>query len=294
MSLISNDNILDNAYFVGGGSQQGGGQFPINQRGKTVYSTAEQFNWVYCADRWMNDGQVSLVEGGLQLAATGSYNAQMFQKFEQSRVVKGEVYTASMLLANGELVTESGVITFDVREHEWMFGGDRLYVARDIGTLGAVGTVVGQGQDEIIVAMQLEPGPVQTLAHKDASGNWVLNAPPPHFALELAKCQRYQLVLGKSVYAPIGMFVQSIQDQLACYIPTSISLRAKPAVNIHGIFRVIGPNENKLVSFISSDGGNMVDNGIIIGFVPSVEISSDVGWIDAADAQSYVLLDCNL
>ena len=27
-----NDNMLDNAYFIGGGSQQGGGQFPINQR----------------------------------------------------------------------------------------------------------------------------------------------------------------------------------------------------------------------------------------------------------------------
>lgn len=27
-------NLLDNWYFVGGGSQQGGGQFPINQRGK--------------------------------------------------------------------------------------------------------------------------------------------------------------------------------------------------------------------------------------------------------------------
>ena len=34
----SNRNLLDNAYFVGGGSQLGDGVFPINQRGTTFYS----------------------------------------------------------------------------------------------------------------------------------------------------------------------------------------------------------------------------------------------------------------
>ena len=45
----------------------------------------------------------------------------------------------------------------------------------------------------IVIAAKLELGPVQTLAHKDAFGNWVLNDPPPDKALELAKCQRYYL-----------------------------------------------------------------------------------------------------
>ena len=43
-----------------------------------------------------------------------------------------------------------------------------------------------------IYAAKLELGPVQTLAHQDADGNWVLNDPPPNFQQELAKCQRYQ------------------------------------------------------------------------------------------------------
>jgi hypothetical protein len=34
-------NLLDNACFVGGGSQQGGKQLPINSRGLTQYSTYE-------------------------------------------------------------------------------------------------------------------------------------------------------------------------------------------------------------------------------------------------------------
>ena len=41
-------NLLDNWYFAGGGSQQGDGQFPINQRGQTSY-TASNAN---CIDRW--------------------------------------------------------------------------------------------------------------------------------------------------------------------------------------------------------------------------------------------------
>lgn len=40
-------------------------------------------------------------------------------------------------------------------------------------------------------AAKLEFGDYQTLAHQDASGNWVLNDQPPNKALELAKCQMY-------------------------------------------------------------------------------------------------------
>ena len=56
-------NLLDNWYFVGGGSQQGGKQFPINQRGQTSYSGIG-----YTIDRWMMDvsSNVSLLSEGLK------------------------------------------------------------------------------------------------------------------------------------------------------------------------------------------------------------------------------------
>ena len=47
-------NLLDNWYFVGGGSQQGGGQFPINQRGETSRSGSGGF-----IDRWKLSGDGS-------------------------------------------------------------------------------------------------------------------------------------------------------------------------------------------------------------------------------------------
>ena len=42
-------NMLDNWYFVGGGSQQGGHQLPINQRGQTTYTGSSTF---WSIDRW--------------------------------------------------------------------------------------------------------------------------------------------------------------------------------------------------------------------------------------------------
>lgn len=253
-------SILDNGYFAGGGSQQGGGQFPINQRGQTVYSAPGQYSWVPCVDRWLNDGQVSLVEGGLQLTSIGSYGAQMFQRFEQSRVVQGEVYTASMLLANGELVTESGVITFDVQEHQRMFGSDRLYVARDTGTLGVVGTAIGLGQSQVITAMQLELGPVQTLAHKDASGNWVLNVPSPNFALELLKCQRY------FVYGNLrGLFYGRDGNAGSVLIPTPVTLRAKPT--IVGNMQIAQTNTQGFVA-TSLEVAEVLQNGVLANYTP--------------------------
>ena len=44
---VVNRNLLDNWYFVGGGSQLGDGVFPINQRGQTTFNG----NW-YGIDRW--------------------------------------------------------------------------------------------------------------------------------------------------------------------------------------------------------------------------------------------------
>src|SRR5699024_7637111 len=51
LGAASNPNLLDNWYFIGGGSQQGGGQFPINQRGQTSYSNSGD-SIIMSVDRW--------------------------------------------------------------------------------------------------------------------------------------------------------------------------------------------------------------------------------------------------
>ena len=60
-----NRNLLDNWYFVGGGSQQGGGQFPINQMGQTSYHESGNI-----FDRFKNVGSpanLALVPDGIKM-----------------------------------------------------------------------------------------------------------------------------------------------------------------------------------------------------------------------------------
>ncbi|MDE7262275.1 MAG: hypothetical protein K2N78_09505 [Oscillospiraceae bacterium] len=71
---------------------------------------------------------------------------------------------------------------------------------------------------------------MQTLAHQDADGNWVLNDPPPNKALELAKCQRYQ-----QVYSGNGMIGQAhTYSTTAAYFSIVLStvLRGNPTISM--------------------------------------------------------------
>ena len=84
-------NMLDNAYFVGGGSQQGGDVFPVNQRGQTIYN-----NPGYCIDRWRLDS------GSVEIRANGIYlNGAMSQVLPYDI---GVLYTAGYL-SNGRIYT---------------------------------------------------------------------------------------------------------------------------------------------------------------------------------------------
>ncbi len=70
---------------------------------------------------------------------------------------------------------------------------------------------------------KLELGPVQTLAHKDENGNWILNDPPPNKALELTKCQRYFVSFGQYT-----ILYKSAQGDLT--LDTPVPMRTFPAI----------------------------------------------------------------
>lgn len=77
-------------------------------------------------------------------------------------------------------------------------------------------------------AIKLEQGPVQTLAHQDADGNWVLNAPPPNKALELLKCQQYYLGFSRWEFWPI---VDVQQNYIDFSIPGPVKMRTAPSIH---------------------------------------------------------------
>lgn len=215
-------NLLDNWYFAGGGSQQGGGQFPINQMGATTYNKSG-----YCIDRWKKTTGTSatLVVAKEGLTATGA-NAFIRQLSEHVDYYDGKTLTWSVLYKNKGLTTITSV-----------FKKGTLFITNNTGEANVSANVQDDHEvcglyaltGDYIVAAKLEIGSAQTLAHKDGD-IWVLNDPPPNKALELAKCQRYYLRYSKEIIAPGYVTGGGISYRMGITLP--VAMRATPAVSM--------------------------------------------------------------
>ena len=176
-----NPNLLDNWYFVGGGSQQGGGQFPINQRGATSGTTT---NATYGLDRWIwsygsSTGTWALSSSGLTLTPTDSI--QFIQKLRSPEAIDGKMVTASVLFSDGTLCSGSIVKDNSSSSQYYWNSGNNVHI-RSIYTDFRIIVY----ETKTIVAAKLELGSTQTLAHKEGS-TWVLNE-VPNYADEFNKC----------------------------------------------------------------------------------------------------------
>lgn len=198
-------NLLDNWYFVGGGSQQGDNKLPINQRGQTVYSGSRS----YCIDRWVrrNDGNkdvtVTLQSDGLKFSANDSSENihGIAQPIENINRFLGKTVTISCLVKD-----------YDDTKKPLNFG---IYISNNrANQTSSLGTVVVNGNglfyrtiqipvsvnypylnvacwsnndsEMTIIAAKLEIGSSQTLAHRD-NNTWVLNEIPV-YEEELYNC----------------------------------------------------------------------------------------------------------
>lgn len=173
-------NLLDNWYFVGGGSQQRGGQFPINQRGETSYDTV-----VYGIDRWLY-GSFALTPQGLKLSSA----TNLFQRLANTEIFTGKTLTYSVLWSDGKLLT----ITGTPDQGQGVNDGDRAIGFGIDGSLPALWVSIQSldATEKTAVAAKLEFGDQQTLAYQDDTGAWqLLPQPESDYATQLAKCQRY-------------------------------------------------------------------------------------------------------
>lgn len=172
----SNRNLLDNWYFVGGGSQLGDGIFPINQRGQTSYTGGRSI------DRWRcwQSSTVTLTAAGLTFA-TGAKADGLFQYFPKGKFesLYGETVTASLLLKDGTLYTATGTASANCWIVKNFSGGYFGYICN--GTEANFRINLNANQSKSIKACKLEKGTYSTL----------LNDVPPDFGAELAKCQWY-------------------------------------------------------------------------------------------------------
>jgi hypothetical protein len=158
----SNRNLLDNAYFVGGGSQLGDGIFPINQRGQTSYAA-----YANSIDRWYAAAAMTVAADGISCGA-------IVQKLPQVAPLDGKTLTFSALLADGTMLSGSAV--FNSASDTYFYSnastGEYLIYNTYFSGFEVIST-------RKLAAVKLEYGTVSTLA----------NDAPPNYWLELQKCK---------------------------------------------------------------------------------------------------------
>ena len=177
--ITTNPNLLDNWYFVGGGSQQGGGQFPINQQELTIYSAPGNI-----FDRWIfrNTGiSASILPDYIKI----DFPSNLLNFAQRVNLEAGRLYTLSILTDSG-LIYGTGAPSASENTEIFRRGN---FAYRFWDNIGIMVTSLVADATINIKAIKLEAGTEQTLAHQEG-GVWVLNELPNYFD-ELAKCQKH-------------------------------------------------------------------------------------------------------
>lgn len=289
-----NRNLLDNWYFVGGGSQQGGGQFPINQRGETSRSGSGGF-----IDRWKlsGEGTATLGSDGITLTATtGNLEFLQFLGIPNDRLL-GETVCLSGLV-DGDLLSMSTSAP-EEKPSAWIniiniikpFGfvqfnydntADRFFCS----------VIVSAGNSVLLQASKLELGSTQTLAYKDEGRNWQLFE-APDYAGELAKCQRYQIPLDGSARYPIVQVLGA--DGLLIFIPLPTTMRLSPTIaDPDGKMKMYDQN-GALQSGFTFEISSLCSNGIMVHAKKNAHgLSGGFLYIDAFMGAGAPMVDANL
>ena len=247
----SNPNLLDNWYFPD----------PINQRG--IQSGVTWGSQVYGLDRWKSRdaNTVKWIQGEGVYLLDGTW-VWLEQSIEASRFYGKREITFSALVG-----TTLASITVDpeIQNSIEFFANDVRYTLSCIAPTDGIKqfrinrTRGYSGDGAPIIAAKVELGDKQTLARKDAAGNWILADPPPNKATELAKCQRYQVGIG---YMVVSGFLTTSKGQLRFQIPTMAQMRATPTITdltISGVRTTSGSNlapeiTDYFVASVSSSG----------------------------------------
>ena len=255
----SNRNLLDNWYFVGGGSQLGDGVFPINQRGQTSYSGA------LCIDRWHADDTVTIYSGYIN---TG--NGTMYQVCDTGKITPllGEAVTASLMLADGTIVSDTQVFPEDTN-NRWVIFGSTGMASFLAGTSSQIMRLPGGNN---IKAAKLEKGTVSTLA----------NDVPPNFGAELRKCKRYLR------YVPLTMTPAVIGGNTAFVTLNGIEMAGvpTPALISAGGARDAGGTQN----ITSATVTGFTYNTPTVQFALAGNLNSVIGYV----YDTVVRLSCEL
>lgn len=242
----SNPNLLDNWYFLD----------PINQRGETEYRGAR-----YGIDRWYGrsaNTRVLLDTDGIVVTTTSGDSDVNFrsiiQKVSNSEGVKGKTLTLSCMIAQSTAVgimqvtknelgsiNQLGAARFSSTDRPILVSFSFSAPNEDFENLLVQIGISGPHALKII-AIKLELGTKQTLAHQNEDGSWALNDPPPNKALELLKCMQYQIQIVNPVYESrygvVGRGYGDSASQGFISIPLPTKCNGNPTLFFSGDWRL--------------------------------------------------------
>lgn len=205
---------------------------PVNQRGQTSYTGAG-----YSIDRWklFGDNVSAVLNGGVQCTASSFF----YQVIEQQIMdaLDGRAITLSALLKDNRLLYGTWTVDNSVTNNTTIAENEIISLVRAPWAGNAWGVYFKVA--DAVVAVKLELGSQQTLAHKEY-GEWVLNE-IPKFGDQLVECQRYLFAAnGKNYpYGCVGSgFISSDGTEAVIIVPTPVSLRTLPVCEINGVLRV--------------------------------------------------------
>lgn len=217
-----NPNLLDNWYFGN----------PVNQRGQTEYTAGGS----YTLDRWWTQYEttLSIVDGGIKIG--GKWDVHQY--FETT--LPNATYTLSLLYKDR---TGSDPLRLlignrtdgDLAQTESKDASGILSVTFSTAKLNKVnfGFTGSTDNSATIIAIKLELGDTQTLAHKE-NEKWVLNE-IPDFGEQLRRCQRYLVKLGSSTgYEIVGTGTARNSSTCNIVVPIPVTMRAVPAAILSG------------------------------------------------------------
>lgn len=275
-----NPNLLDNWYF---------GR-PVNQRGQTEYTG----NATCAIDRWWTQYEttLSIVDGGIKIG--GKWDVQQY--FETT--LPNATYTLSLLYKDK---TGSDPLRLlignrtdgDLAQTESKDASGILSVTFSTAKSNKVnfGFTGSTDNSAIIIAIKLELGDTQTLAHQDSSGNWVLNE-IPDFGEQLARCQRYYRRWTGADNKPLGVAVRRESKLLELVFSLDTAMRVAPSLTFNGSF-VCVPTFT-WCSVTSIDVATPDTVAVFLKPNDDVTFDLDAYQINIAHANEYIALSADL
>ena len=233
-----NPNLVDNWYFIGGGSQQNGGQFPINQRRQTVYNGDS-----YTIDRWR-------VDSGVTATIYSTYVRFANTKSEEDNYVRqrmlltdnppfNKTITGTILYADGTMDTGSFYVDLTVQtdnyKHIKFFEKDWGFFSYELPPTGSNfyewHITLHPSSHVDIAAIKVEYGTASTLCYYDYTDGLYKVREVPNFHEQMQRCLSYCVVLNSTgtAYARYGIGVAYSSTQARIIVPFPTRMICAPS-----------------------------------------------------------------